>query len=111
NGTYYYSYISNGKNGPMTLNERPNLYPDIVLRPFEDSTYFQYRIAYDTNGYQYYIIDTITTKNNNAIFSSRSRPFYNCSYVSTLIYFSKTNTIDPLDPRTFLFSEIGYNSQ
>ena len=107
NGTYYYSY----KSGSLILNELPDLYPDIVLRPFEDSTYFQYRIAYDSNGYQYYVIDTITVKNNNAIFSSRSQSFYHSNYVNTIIYFSKTTTIDPLDPRTFLFSELGYNSQ
>src|SRR5579872_3039695 len=65
--------------GVAYLCQLSNLYPDIVLRPFDDR--------------------------NIAVFSSNVQVSQNISdKIMTAIYFSKTKNIDPLDAKTFLFT-------
>lgn len=103
NGSYYYGYNA-GKQSIVFIDQLQNLYPDIVLRPFEDNMIIQDSAYYDSTGYYHYVYDTTIVRYYSAIFSSRLQPSqFNNYSVSTAMYFGKTRTIDPMDPKTFLF--------
>jgi hypothetical protein len=106
NGTFYYNY-GVGKSY-TSIYQLQNLYPDIVLRPFEDYLSIVDTSYYDTAGY-HYVYDTTIVKYYSAVFSSRSEDVTNTT--ATAIYFGKTKILDPINPKTFLYAtDIHYNS-
>lgn len=107
NGTYYYSL----DKGKVSVYQLPILFPNIVIRPFEDDISISDTLVTDSLGNQYYKSDTLIKKNNTAIFSSRSQFYYGQYSVMSRIYFGKTKNFDPLDTKTFLYaSDLIYNS-
>jgi hypothetical protein len=106
NGTYFYEADFSSRS-PAIL-PLPNLFPNIVLRPFEDLLQLNYRGDTIWGGSHHSVYDTIITKLGIAPFSSRSQFMYNGKSVYGAIFFGKNETIDPGDPTSSLYAIINY---
>lgn len=110
NGTLYYSLGGN----PTTMYSLPALFPNLVLRPFEDYiqiTFVRDSIVRDASGNfikDIQFFDTVITKSDLAIFSSRSQYLYNGESISTIFFFGTGPGIDPATSASYLFSIVSY---
>jgi hypothetical protein len=110
NGTYYYSL-----GGKTTyFYPIPNLFPNIVLRPFVDYIQIVAKDSSYTDSigkiHRVYYDDTIITSLGATIFSSRSQRLYHNASVETGFYFSKVQNIDPLNPDSYNYMQIASNN-
>jgi len=113
NGTYYYSIAPNSTVRAMM--PFPNLYPDLVLRPFEDEVQVNYvkdSVTIDSlsAAHHHYIYDTIITKLEVAIFSSRSKYSYIGTRVVPVLVFAKDKNLDPANASTYLLASSDYSN-
>jgi hypothetical protein len=106
NGTFFYNAA--GNSGYTAMYPISNLFPNIILRPFEDLVQFNYLRDTIWGGSHHSVYDTIITKLGVATFSSRSQFMYNGQAVFGAIFFGKNETIDPGDPTSSLYSIINY---
>jgi len=109
NGTFFYEADFNSP----AMYPLPNLFPNIVLRPFKDLVQINYlgnSTWIDSNGvyHNQYLYDTVITKLGIATYSSRSQFMYHAVPVFGAIFFGKNEHIDPGDPTSFLYSIINY---
>jgi hypothetical protein len=118
NGTLLYDLL-NYVNGIHTLYPIPNLYPNIVIRPFEDLTQISQRdtivhgrtdsLVDSNRNYHKTIFDTIITKLEQAIFSSRTQYLYHSQTPYEVIFLSKSQSIDPSVVSSYQYSQSFYN--
>jgi len=94
-GILYYNNILHNNRYETYLFPLPSLWPNIVLRSFEDSVSISKT-------------DTTILNNEIAFFSSRSQYQWNGQSVYTSIYFGKSSQIDPLDPSSYIYSTPNY---
>ena len=119
NGTLLYDLLYNG-TGVHALYTIPYLFPNIVIRPFEDLLQITNRDSIatrrdsigsaDSSKYIIIIHDTVITKLETAIFSSRTQYLYHGQTPSDIIFLSKSQIIDPSSASSFQYSEIFQNN-
>ena len=109
NGTYHYDL---DYNNPVLMQPLPNLFPNIVLRPFVDFIQINYRDSnwVDSSGYHTINLDdTEIIKSDIAILSSRSQSMYHGQQVSGAIFFGPSENIDPSVPTSYSYYNIHNN--
>jgi hypothetical protein len=106
NGTFYYNLGYSTSMYPI-----PNLFPNIVLRPFQDYAQITFRtdtIIYLDSSHRFpthiELYDTLIMPMDFAVFSSRSQYLYNQQSVYGIVFFAKTPNIDPGNASSFLLS-------